>query len=154
MNHRTFGPAELAALLAVNRLREAGSGAAAELEHRFANSFSAHHQLAVYGSLAPGGPSHNELSHLNGEWQGGYSVTGELQQSGWGADIGYPALRWLPTGGEVEVHLFVSPLLPERWAQLDMFEGPDYLRILVPVHRGGLVATVANLYAARPLRME
>lgn len=152
MTHRTFGSADLAALLEVNRLREADSGAALELEHRLGNAFSAHHHLAVYGSLAPGGPSHDEVSHLTGEWHSGYSVRGELLQSGWGADLGYPALRWLPTGGEVAVHLFVSPLLPQHWTRLDMFEGPDYLRILVPVHRSGQVATVANLYSARPGR--
>jgi hypothetical protein len=33
--------------------------------------------------------------------------------------------------------------------RLDDFEGPEYLRILVPVHKGDTVITVANLYAIR-----
>jgi len=148
---RSFNPSDLDALLELNRLREAGGSAALQrLEHRFATDFAADHHLAVYGSLAPGRQNHHELSHLVGEWHSGYFVTGELIQTGWATDLGYPALRWSPTGELIEVQLFVSAELPQHWARLDEFEGPEYVRILVPLHRDGIVAAVANLYAARP----
>jgi gamma-glutamylcyclotransferase (GGCT)/AIG2-like uncharacterized protein YtfP len=149
--HRPLEPVDLEALLELNRLRaRGGSGPRLQdLEDQFARDYSAHEHLAVYGTLAPGRPNHHQISDLAGEWLTGYSVTGELIDSGWAADLGYPALRWAPDGGAVPTHLFVSRQLPEHWARLDDFEGGDYLRILVPVHSGDSRVAVANLYAER-----
>lgn len=150
MTDRTFNSDDMEALLKLNRLREAGLGEALEhLENRFAINFSTHQNLAVYGSLAPGRSNYNQLSHLAGKWHTGYSVTGELTTTGWGTHIGYPALRWSPTGNQVPVQLFISTQLSQHWARLDEFEGQEYLRILVPVYRGNDFFTVANLYGAR-----
>jgi gamma-glutamylcyclotransferase (GGCT)/AIG2-like uncharacterized protein YtfP len=150
LTHRVFDADDLRALLELNRLRAEGPREALErLERRFAAEFDADTHQAVYGTLAPGCPNHPQVSQLAGEWHIGYSVTGRLVRSGWAADAGYPALAWSPTGGNVPVQLLVSVELPRQWERLDEFEGPDYLRILVPVHAGGGVATVANLYAAR-----
>ena len=55
--------------------------------------FSPSRHLIVYGSMAPEGPNHGLISHLEGEWREGW-VTGELMERGWGAAMGYPALRW------------------------------------------------------------
>jgi gamma-glutamylcyclotransferase (GGCT)/AIG2-like uncharacterized protein YtfP len=140
--------ADLEQLLELNRLREKG-GSHSALERRFADGFSAHHHLAVYGSLAPGRVNHHHVSPLGGEWHTGCFVTGDLIQSGWGTDLGYPALRWHPSGPPVPIQLLISDQLPHHWARLDDFEGPEYLRILVPVHKGDTVITVANLYASR-----
>jgi gamma-glutamylcyclotransferase (GGCT)/AIG2-like uncharacterized protein YtfP len=147
---RSFGEADLEALLELNRLR-AGVTAPGlrELESRFASAFAADRRLAVYGSLAPGRANHGQLRDLPGEWHPGLSVTGELVRRGWGANLGYLALHWSATGPPVAVQLFVSEQLPLHWARLDEFEGPDYLRILVPVASAGVVVAVANLYAAR-----
>ncbi|HET7065550.1 MAG TPA: hypothetical protein VFI49_14855, partial [Rudaea sp.] len=63
--------------------------------------------------------------------------------------LGYPVLRWSTSGPAVPVEMFVSDELPGHWPRLDEFEGPDYLRIVVPVFSGTGVVAVANLYAAR-----
>jgi len=68
---------------------------------------------------------------------------------GWGASLGFPALRWMMDGAEVAIQLFVSSQLPEHWSRLDEFEGDDYQRILAPVYRGHELVTVANIYEVR-----
>lgn len=146
-----FDTTDLHALLRLNRLRaEAASETALALERHFAERYQADRRFAVYGTLAPGKPNHHHLSDLDGTWTPGHFVTGRLEQSGWGADMGYPALRWSESGDAIEVQLFASDDLPAHWARLDAFEGDEYLRILVPVHAPDGSVTVANVYAARP----
>lgn len=143
---------ELAALARLNDLR-ASLGVAADaagLEAHFAEAYSAERRLAVYGTLAPGEPNHHHLSDLAGQWLAGGAVTGTLERIGWGADMGYPALRWSADGGRVAVQLFASDELPAHWPRLDEFEGEQYLRILVPVRFADGRVEVANLYAAHP----
>lgn len=122
---------------------------AANLEAHFAERWNADRRLAVYGTLAPGEPNHHHLSELPGRWRRG-TVTGELARIGWGADLGYPALRWSEDAGEVAAQLFASEALPAHWARLDEFEGGQYLRILVPVRMADGMLEIANLYAAHP----
>lgn len=93
------------------------------------------HCLATYGSLAPGRPNHHRLAGLSGEWTVG-TVRGKLVRRGWGAALGYPALIPAEDGGDVEVHLFVSPELPDHWPALDAFEGVDYRRGRMKVQVG------------------
>lgn len=151
MNTLDFDQADLDALLRLNRLRtEPVSETSQTLERHFAERYQADRRFAVYGTLAPGKPNHHHLSDLDGTWTQGHFVTGRLEQSGWGADMGYPALRWSESGDAIEVQLFASDDLPGHWARLDAFEGGEYLRILVPVHAPHGVVTVANVYAARP----
>lgn len=57
-------------------------------------------------------------------------------QRGWGAALGYPALIPDEEGSDVEVHLFVSPELPDHWQSLDAFEGLDYRRCRMKVQVG------------------
>ena len=101
--------------------------------------------LVVYGTLSPGRENHDRLTHLNGLWTEGF-VRGELFQIGWGAAIGYPALRWDPTGGRVPAYLFVSEELPDHWDELDEFEGREYLRALVPFETSAGIVSIANTY--------
>jgi hypothetical protein len=91
-----------------------------------------------------------------GEWTDGL-IEGDLIQSGWGADLGYPGFRPREGGEAVAVQVLRAPLLASAWPELDRFEGPGYERILVPVfgtelgpwHAGKRrLRTVANLYAA------
>lgn len=111
--------------------------------------FGCSRRLAVYGSLLPGGDNHERVEGLGGDWIPG-RVHGELFEEGWGADLGFPALRWKPGGdGTVEVQVLVSPALPRHWEELDVFEGPDYVRVLVPVWREDELVAVANLYEGR-----
>ncbi len=118
--------------------------------------FQPSERLAVYGSLAPGQPNHHLLAPLGGEWIEGY-VEGELHTVGWGAAQGFPALCWRSGGATVRVHVLISSALPEMWAKLDEFEGADYRRSLVPVHRAetiGDLLAVANLYECRLLPLN
>jgi gamma-glutamylcyclotransferase (GGCT)/AIG2-like uncharacterized protein YtfP len=108
--------------------------------------FSVSQQLIVYGSLAPGGPSHGILADLQGDWVKGY-VTGELLERGWSAAMSYPALKWCPEGGKIEAFLFVSEELPRLWPRLDDFEGLEYQRIWVPFWTPDGEVSVGNVYA-------
>ena len=140
-------PDLLARLESVNARRRSGA-AAHESERSFEREFAAHAQLAVYGSLAPGRANAHELGGLDGRWTDGLVVHGDLVDGGWGAVLGYPALRWRADGPAVAVQLFRSAELAAHWKRLDEFEGEEYRRILVPLFRAGVLVTVANLYAA------
>lgn len=123
------------------------AGAEDALEARFRVS----HTLAVYGTLVPGRSNHHVVAPLGGAWTTGV-VEGELSPVGWGTTLGYPAFRPQVGGAAVAVHVLTSDRLPEAWARLDAFEGPEYHRILVPVFApdetgGRRLAAVANLYA-------
>lgn len=91
------------------------------------------HRLAVYGSLAPGRPNHQQLAGLSGVWFPGV-VRGRLVETGWGAWIGYPGLVLDADGPTVEVHVFESAELPGHWSRLDDFEGAAYQRVATTVH--------------------
>jgi gamma-glutamylcyclotransferase (GGCT)/AIG2-like uncharacterized protein YtfP len=94
------------------------------------------HRLATYGSLAPGRPNHHQLSELQGHWQAGV-VRGHLIAEGWGAAIGFPALRLAGDGDPVDVQIFESAGLPKHWFRLDAFEGSEYHRVAVNVETSG-----------------
>ena len=138
-------------LLRVNALRYAAEPAVAwTVAEELLNSlFRTSNHFAVYGTLAPGAPNHHVLESLSGEWRDG-AVHGDLLQKGWGAQQGYPAIRWNPRSGQVPVKLLVSEDLEHHWERLDKLEGPEYQRILVPVYLGDEVLAVANIYEARP----
>lgn len=132
LNARLAGPA--------GAEQERGRERAAEL-------FGASQRLIVYGSLAPGRENHHELATLGGEWTFGW-ITGELLPRGWGAQLGYPALRWHAGGERVQAWLLYSPGLPAEWARLDAFEGAAYQRLLAPFETDAGVVAVGYVYAA------
>jgi len=139
-------------LLRVNALRYVAEPAVewTVAEEILVSLFRTSNYFAVYGTLAPGGPNHHVLESLRGEWREGF-VYGDLHQKGWGAQQGYPAIRWNPrSGGRIPVKLLVSEDLEHHWERLDELEGPEYQRILVPVYMGDEVLAVANIYEARP----
>lgn len=112
--------------------------------------FRASRHLVAYGSLVPGGTNARELARLKGTWHEGW-VTGNLEPSGWGAALGYPALHWDPaSSNRVAAWLFVSPDLPKHWPALDRFEGDEYRRILAPVYNGAGLLAVGYLYEIAP----
>lgn len=125
----------------------AGEGMATRLDRLAQAAFLAGEHLIVYGSLSPGAPNHGRLADLGGVWEGGW-VEGEREQVGWGAELGYPALRWRAGGPRVAAHLLRSEALPGRWAELDRFEGPAYRRILVPFYSDHGLRAIGFLYAA------
>lgn len=89
-------------------------------------------RLATYGTLSPGRVNHGQLEALKGKWRKG-TVTGTLQDAGWGATLGYPGLQLDPRGSVVQVYLFESAELPDHWARLDEFEGAGYRRVATEV---------------------
>jgi gamma-glutamylcyclotransferase (GGCT)/AIG2-like uncharacterized protein YtfP len=89
-------------------------------------------RLATYGTLAPGGPNHGQLSALPGRWLAG-RVRGVLLAAGWGAELGYPGLVLDPAAPLVEVDVFESPALVDHWPRLDAFEGAGYRRAAIDV---------------------
>ena len=100
-------------------------------------------RLAVYGSLAPGRPNHQQLHGLSGRWIKG-TVLGRLLQEGWGAELGYPGIVLNSDGPAVDVLLFESSGLPDHWARLDEFEGSGYRRMVTTVStaEGDLLASI------------
>ena len=84
--------------------------------------------LFVYGSLAPDGPNQHVLSQIKGNWVPA-SVRGRLQEAGWGAEMGYPAIVLDDIADPVAGYVFVSEKLGEHWNELDAFEGEEYERI-------------------------
>ncbi|MEJ2147653.1 MAG: gamma-glutamylcyclotransferase, partial [Acidobacteriota bacterium] len=84
-------------------------------------------KLFSYGTLAPGQRNHEVVSGLGGSWQtcGAY---GQLDDVG-----GLQVFRWNPVGPRIKGQLLVSPDLPERWSQLDQFEGDSYKRRWITV---------------------
>ena len=88
--------------------------------------------LFVYGSLQPGCSNADVLAGLKGEWQPG-TVIGQLFESGWGAELGYPGLKLMESGGQVSGQVLSSSDLDDFWAELDAFEGEQYQRVLAEV---------------------
>ncbi|MEO8294613.1 MAG: gamma-glutamylcyclotransferase [Gemmatimonadota bacterium] len=109
--------------------------------------FSSDSHLIVYGSLAPGGPNHHLIAAIHGSWDEGW-VTGDLVATGWGADIGFPALQWSPDGSRVPAWLLRSDELKDWWDRIDALEGSEYRRIRVPFHTDDGVIAMGYLYAA------
>ena len=93
---------------------------------------TADHRLAVYGTLAPGGPNHGQLASLDGRWIDG-QVRGHLFEVGWGAELGYPAIVLDGDADTAPVQVFEASDLPAHWHRLDEFEGPGYQRVIVTV---------------------
>lgn len=105
-------------------------------------------RLAVYGSLAPGKSNHHHLAAIQGEWSDGW-VEGELHDQGWGAGMGFPGIVLRPGGRRVPVQVLESDDLPDHWERLDAFEGDQYLRQLVQVHREDGEPVIANIYGLK-----
>jgi len=121
----------------VDRANAGDAAAASSLEL----SFRCSQRLAVYGTLAPGEPNHHQLARCHGTWSRG-EVRGRR------ATRQFPVFTYDATAPSVPVQWLASAVLPQHWARLEAFEGPDYRRILVPVFRGEQLTTVAHLFAA------
>ena len=130
-------------------LTEADAIRAMEAEQQLERLNRPSHRLAVYGTLAPGRSNHHVVAPYGGTWTRG-RVRGDLVEAGWGAAVGYPALRMRADGPWVPVYVLESDRLPAAWPDIDAFEGDEYQRILVPVFADHDEATeiiaVANLY--------
>ena len=127
------------------RSRPAAGARAALIETTLELVFRPSRRLAVYGSLAPGRENHGVLEPIPGDWKEA-TIFGTLRPAGWGSELGYGALEWNPRGEPVPAWVLSSPALREAWSTLDDFEGPEYLRALVPFFRRDRLAGIANCY--------
>ena len=117
--------------------------AAADLEAFFDHMLDhPSHRLAVYGTLKPSGSNSVQLSSIEGEWLEG-TVHGIVEQPG-----EYLEFTWDVSEPAVSVMVLSAPRLSEHFDRLDDFEGPDYLRILVPVEIDGMIE-VCNIYEGK-----
>lgn len=69
------------------------------------------------------------MKAIGGRWIEA-SVRGHLQQQGWGAQMGYPAIVLDEAGEEVHGWVFESENLAAHWDKLDEFEGHEYQRVM------------------------
>lgn len=103
--------------------------------------------LAVYGSLAPGGPNHWVISRLRGEWTTG-TVRGYSFELTWGPAEGDTGFLPDPDGHVVDVAVLRSADLDRRWHEIDDFEGDAYDRRPIEVHLDDGATIVADIYVA------
>jgi len=102
------------------------------------------HRLILYGTLVPGGQYHDLLADLRGTWEE-CGIRGYL-----GEYRGFPAFRYDAAGPEPPAWLLTSEALPERFPELDAFEGEGYRRVVIPARLGSR-RVWANIYAGREL---
>ena len=84
------------------------------------------HRLIVYGSLAPGEANNFLLADLPGIWEK-CVMRGRMGQY-WG----FKAFQYDAAGPEHPAWLFTSPALPDKFPELDDFEGEAYQRTVIP----------------------
>ena len=101
-----------------------------------------HHRIIVYGSLAPGEMYHFLLADLPGTWEQ-CVIRGRLGESG-----GFKAFQYDRVGPEHGAWVFTSRALPEKFPELDHFEGAGYRRLVIPA-RVGRRRVLANVYESR-----
>jgi gamma-glutamylcyclotransferase (GGCT)/AIG2-like uncharacterized protein YtfP len=99
-------------------------------------------RLIVYGSLVPGGRYHYLLADLPGTWEE-CVIKGRM-----GEYWGFKAFQYDPEGPEHPAWLFTSPALPEKFPELDEFEGEPYRRSIIPVQAGGRTV-MAHIYEGK-----
>ncbi len=99
-------------------------------------------KLVVYGMLAPGAPGEYVLKGMEGAWQR-CKIVGEII-----VREGLKYFRSYPGTDEIDCYLFSSDHLPERWSNLDAFEGNNYNRVLIPAKIANRWV-VANVYEGR-----
>jgi gamma-glutamylcyclotransferase (GGCT)/AIG2-like uncharacterized protein YtfP len=112
------------------------------------DDFGPEERLAVYGSLRPGQRNAHVLDPIDGEWTEGY-VRGALRPINSGYAKGYLGLTLDDQAGRVPVVLLSSRDLPDFWAELDAFEGEEFVRTVARV-RVGDGSVEASLYEWRP----
>lgn len=105
-------------------------------------------KLFVYGTLCPGRPNEHILQNIGGEWEIG-TIRGTLHEKGWGATMGYPAVKLSDNGDFIEGYVFSSNQLKNHWEALDEFEGEAYKRVLTKVVLKNETITEAYVYALK-----
>ncbi len=100
------------------------------------------HRLIVYGTLMPGEVNHHLLAGLPGAWEP-CVIRGHMGES-WG----FKAFHYDENGPEHPAWLFTSKALPEKFPELDAFEGEGYRRRVISA-RVGKLRVRAYIYEGR-----
>lgn len=103
--------------------------------------------LAVYGSLRPGEANHWVVSRIPGEWVAG-SVRGWAFEITWGPAEGYDGFVPDADGADTPVDVLLSEALPNRWREIDDFEGSGYERRAIEVQLADGRVVDASIYVA------
>lgn len=106
-------------------------------------------KLFVYGTLCPGRPNEHLLKNIGGDFLKA-SVRGSLHEEGWGATMGYPAIKLDDSAGKVQGYVFSSENLEEHWPELDEFEGDAYSRVRVKAELENGEVIQAWVYSLHP----
>lgn len=101
--------------------------------------------IFVYGTLQPGEINDHHFDPFQGQWQKGH-VLGDLKDSGWGAEYGFPGIRLNPAGDRVKGSVFVSPDIEKILVLLDALEGAEYQRSMTTVFLDDGQKTEAYIY--------
>lgn len=109
--------------------------------------------LFVYGTLCPGRPNAHILTQIGGNFVKA-SVKGSLHEEGWGATMGYPAIKLDDSADKVQGYVFQSDNLPNHWPELDEFEGDAYLRVNTPVMLENGQTISAWVYTLHPQKVQ
>jgi hypothetical protein len=99
-------------------------------------------RLIVYGTLVPGGMYHYLLADLPGTWE--RCVIRGFMGEYWG----FMAFQYDEAAPEHPAWLLTSPGLPQKFPELDEFEGEPYRRIIIPA-RVGIRRVRANIYTGK-----
>jgi gamma-glutamylcyclotransferase (GGCT)/AIG2-like uncharacterized protein YtfP len=99
-------------------------------------------RLIVYGTLVPGGMYHHLLADLPGTWEP-CLIRGHMAEY-WG----FKAFRYDEHGSEQPAWLLTSKALPQKFPELDAFEGEGYCRRIIPA-RVGLRRVRAHIYEGK-----
>jgi len=98
--------------------------------------------LIIYGTLAPGGRYHYLLADLPGTWVQ-CVIRGQMGEAG-----GFKAFRYEENGPEHPAWLVTSKALPQKFPELDAFEGEAYWRRVIWA-RVGRRRVRAQIYEVR-----
>jgi gamma-glutamylcyclotransferase (GGCT)/AIG2-like uncharacterized protein YtfP len=98
--------------------------------------------LIVYGTLAPGGRYHYLLADLPGTWVK-CVIRGQM-----GDSKGFKAFRYEESGPEHPAWLVTPKALPQKFPELDAFEGESYRRRVISA-RVGRRRVWAHIYEVR-----
>ena len=88
--------------------------------------------LFVYVTLRQGFPNEHILTEIGGHFEKA-SVKGKYIETGWGVEMGCPALQLSGQGQWINGQIFSSSALDNHWQFLDKFEGSEYKRVKTKV---------------------
>lgn len=121
-----------------------------DAEKEFLKKWQPQNALIIYGTLAPGKPNNFIMDPVPGIWQKA-TVSGKLENKGWGAELGYFGFVHCndEDAEEIDSYILISDELYKHWQYLDDFEGEGYKRILAEYRLENGENGIGFIYALR-----